>query len=76
MEQQSQRLEKIYNEDEEQPEDVLMIVELFKKLTIQYVFEQHGKKICCYYGEYAYKSIYNTLFRSLNRSQSWSFNPW
>lgn len=43
MEQQAQRLEKIYGEDEEQPEDVLLIVELFKKLTIQYVFEQHGK---------------------------------
>lgn len=40
---QSQRLEKIYGDDEEQPEDVLMIVELFKKLTIQYVFEQHGE---------------------------------
>lgn len=44
MENQSQRLEKVYGDDEEQPEDVLMIVELFKKLTIQYVFEQHGKK--------------------------------
>jgi hypothetical protein len=43
LEQQAQRLEKTYGEDEEQPEDVLMIVELFKKLTIQYVFEQHGK---------------------------------
>lgn len=43
MEQQGQRLEKIYNEDEEQPDDVLMIVELFKKLTIQYIFEPAGK---------------------------------
>jgi hypothetical protein len=45
MEQQGQRLEKVYGEDEEQPEDVLMIVELFKKLTIQYVFEQNGEWI-------------------------------
>lgn len=44
MEQQGQRLEKIYSEIEEQPDDVLMIVELFKKLTIQYIFEPAGKK--------------------------------
>ena len=43
MEQQGQRLEKIYNDEEEQPDDVLMIVELFKKLTIQYIFEPAGK---------------------------------
>lgn len=43
MEQQGQRIEKIYGEDEEQPEDILIFVELFKKLTIQYVFEQAGK---------------------------------
>ncbi|KAG5668925.1 hypothetical protein PVAND_016835 [Polypedilum vanderplanki] len=40
MEQQGQRIEKIYGDDEEQPDDVLIFVELFKKLTIQYVFEQ------------------------------------
>lgn len=39
MEQQHQRLDKVYGDDEEQPEDVLMIVELFKKLTVQYIFE-------------------------------------
>lgn len=39
MEHQGQRLEKIYSDEEEQPEDVLMLVELFKKLTIQYIFE-------------------------------------
>lgn len=44
MEQQGQRLEKIYGEEEDQPDDVLMIVELFKKLTIQYIFEPAGKK--------------------------------
>lgn len=44
IEQQGQRLEKIYNEEEEQPDDVLMIVELFKKLTIQYIFEPAGKE--------------------------------
>lgn len=45
MEQQGQRLEKMYSEEEEQPEDVLMIVELFKKLTIQYIFEPAGENI-------------------------------
>jgi hypothetical protein len=43
MENQGQRLEKIYGEDEEQPDDVLVFVELFKKLTIQYVFDQGGE---------------------------------
>jgi hypothetical protein len=43
MEQQNQRLDKAYSDEEEQPEDVLMIVELFKKLTIQYIFEPAGK---------------------------------
>lgn len=43
MEQQNQRLDKVYSEEEEMPEDVLMIVELFKKLTIQYIFEPAGK---------------------------------
>jgi hypothetical protein len=43
MEQQGQRLEKIYSDEEEQPDDVLMIVELFKKLTIQYIFEPTGE---------------------------------
>lgn len=43
MEQQGQRIEKIYGEDEEQPDDILTFVELFKKLTIQYVFEQGGE---------------------------------
>jgi hypothetical protein len=43
MEQQGQRIEKIYGDDEEQPDDVLIFVELFKKLTIQYVFEQAGE---------------------------------
>lgn len=43
MEQQNQRLEKIYSDEEEQPDDVLMIVELFKKLTIQYIFEPAGE---------------------------------
>lgn len=42
LEQQGQRLEKIYSEEEEQPDDVLMFVELFKKLTIQYIFEPAG----------------------------------
>lgn len=45
MEQQTSRLEKIYNEDEEQPDDVLLVVELFKKLTIQYIFEPAGEFI-------------------------------
>lgn len=43
MEQQSARLEKMYMEDEEQPEDILLIVDLFKKLTVQYIFEPAGK---------------------------------
>lgn len=76
MEQQSQRLEKIYNEDEEQPEDVLMIVELFKKLTIQYVFEQHGKKSALMFViRMLLKVHYNTFCRSLDRCQPRSFNP-
>lgn len=45
MEQQGQRLEKVYSEEEEQPDDVLMIVDLFKKLTIQYIFEPAGKSL-------------------------------
>lgn len=45
MEQQGQRLEKIYSDEEEQPDDVLMVVELFKKLTIQYIFEPAGEKL-------------------------------
>lgn len=44
LEHQGQRLEKIFVEDEEQPDDVLMFVELFKKLTIQYIFEPAGEK--------------------------------
>lgn len=44
MEQQGQRLEKIYSDEEEQPDDVWMLVELFKKLTIQYIFEPVGKR--------------------------------
>ena len=43
MEQQGQRLEKVYGEEEDQPDDVLMVCELFKKLTIQYIFEPAGK---------------------------------
>lgn len=43
IEQQTQRLDKIYSDEEEQPEDVLLIVELFKKLTIQYIFEPAGE---------------------------------
>lgn len=43
MEQQGQRIEKIYGDDEEQPDDILIFIELFKKLTIQYVFEQAGE---------------------------------
>lgn len=39
LEQQKDRLEKTYSEDEEEPEDILMVIELFKKLTIQYIFE-------------------------------------
>ena len=45
LEHQGQRLEKNFVEDEEQPDDVLMFVELFKKLTIQYIFEPAGKKL-------------------------------
>lgn len=44
LEQQTQRLDKSYSDEENQPEDVLMIVELFKKLTIQYIFEPAGRK--------------------------------
>jgi hypothetical protein len=44
LEQQGQRLEKIYSEEEDQPDDVLMFVELFKKLTIQYIFEPAGNR--------------------------------
>lgn len=43
LDQQGQRLEKNYGEEEDQPDDVLMVVELFKKLTIQYIFEQTGE---------------------------------
>lgn len=43
MEQQGQRLDKIYGEEEDQPDDVLMVIELFKKLTIQYIFEPAGE---------------------------------
>lgn len=72
MEQQAQRLEKIYGEDEEQPEDVLLIVELFKKLTIQYVFEQHGEKKLfseCYYGYLDVKCKLMTVFSILSRKK-------
>lgn len=74
MEQQSQRLEKIYGDDEEMPEDVLLIVELFKKLTIQYVFEQHGKKFTKFIKDC--KAIRAKFFRSLDRSKSRCFNSY
>lgn len=67
MEQQSQRLEKIYGEDEEQPEDVLMIVELFKKLTIQYVFEQHDHSIVANLGVSILTNLMPKMYPILER---------
>lgn len=43
LERQSSRLAKTYADDEEQPDDVLMVIELFKKVTIQYILEPSGK---------------------------------
>lgn len=67
MEQQGQRLEKIYGEDEEQPEDVLMIVELFKKLTIQYVFETHDHSIVANLGVSILTNLMPKMYPILER---------
>lgn len=72
MEQQGQRLEKIYSEEEEQPEDVLMIVELFKKLTIQYIFEPAGQ---IHFRNNLQKVNIKPIFRAIRCDESWNYGP-
>ncbi|CRL08225.1 CLUMA_CG020975, isoform A [Clunio marinus] len=67
MEQQGQRLEKNYNDEEEQPDDVLMVVELFKKLTVQYIFEPADSSMVTSLGTVILSNLMPKMYPILQR---------